>query len=47
MFKIILKLKILQNCTIGPEIIRNNRNADNLEHKTKGKDNAQEANALP
>ena len=41
MFKIILKLKILENCTIRPETIRNDRNADNLEH------NAQETNALP
>ena len=32
MFKIILKLKILENCTIRPETIRNDRNADNLEH---------------
>ena len=47
MFKIILELKILQNCTIHPEIIRNNRNADNLEQKTQGKNNAQETNALP
>ena len=47
MFKIILELKILQNCTIHPEIIRNNRNADNLEHKMQGKNNAQETNALP
>ena len=31
MFKIILKLKILENCTIRPETIRNDRNADNLE----------------
>ena len=47
MFKINLKLKTLKNCTIHPVIIWMDCKADNLAHKTLGKNNAQETNTLP